>query len=171
MLGSGIVRERARARAYPRVQRDWDSSRQERLCYCLAHGAVGACSFINTLGSGASSPSTQEVRHRPCACAGWWKAGDASKRVANSVLAGSWGRVAVSVRKPKSVGQGRASARGCCLWVPRLGQRVRGRPGACAEQGPPPRSAQAEGAGPLRLLAVLPASRWRERLGKNRLSF
>lgn len=39
----------ARARAYPRAQRDWDSGLQERLRYCLAHGAVGACSFINSL--------------------------------------------------------------------------------------------------------------------------
>lgn len=124
---------RARPRAYPSPQSDWDSDLQERLHYCLTHGAVCACPFIHPLRIRAASLSTQEVRSKPCGCAGWREAGDASKRAANSVLIGSWGRVAVSLRKPKPVGQGQASARGCRLWAPRLGQRVRGNPGACAE--------------------------------------
>lgn len=125
--------DRARARAPLCSNGLGLSGRQERLRCCLAHRAVGACFFINPLGTRAASSSTHEVRRNPCGCAGWREAGDASKRVANSVLAGSWGRVAVSLRKPKPVGQGRASARGCRLWALTLGQRVRGRPGACAE--------------------------------------
>lgn len=43
------------------------------------------------------------------------------------------GRVVLPLGKPKPVSQGRALARGCRLWALRLGHRVRGRTGACAD--------------------------------------
>lgn len=53
---------------------------------------MGARSFINPLKPRAASPSTPEVKSNPCDCVGWREAGDASTRVDNRVLAGSWGQ-------------------------------------------------------------------------------
>lgn len=113
MLGVLAWWSRARRRAHGSgAHRDWDSGRQDLLRYCLVHAAVGARSFINPLRARAASLGTHEIKSKPCGCADWQEADDASRRVVNTVLAGSWGRVPIPFGKPKPMGQGRASARG-----------------------------------------------------------